>query len=217
MSHRTPIPHACSRNGSRARRGVGPIPSPRPARPRRSGCWSSDPVGVPAQGTELRVGPDWLAQASRVAGGRWVEPAAPGAAGRVARSRAAGLVAGGDRPVPRTGAQGRPQNCSEPGRPRTNGLGTPVRRPRLRPRPVPAVHPRQKASSTASADAASNPALASANTAPSSNAPSGCCTGAAAACASAGRSATTSTKPSSALPPPSSAGDDSPADSVRSS
>lgn len=67
------------------------------------------PVGVPAAGAGLRLGHDLLAAPGGLERGRYVGEAAPGAAEEAAVGEAAGLVAGGDRFLPRAGGPAGPK------------------------------------------------------------------------------------------------------------
>jgi hypothetical protein len=73
-----------------------------------------NPVGVPAPGAGVRLGHDCLAAAAGLAGSWGMAAAARGAAGRAERRRSFGLVAGGDRQLPRAGAEGRPKTGPSP-------------------------------------------------------------------------------------------------------
>ena len=73
-----------------------------------------DPVGGPAAGDGLRVGDDVLAKIGGVEPGRRVEPAAPRAAGRVARRRRDRLVPSGRGQLARAGQRGGEQTGPSP-------------------------------------------------------------------------------------------------------
>jgi hypothetical protein len=73
-----------------------------------------DPLGVPTPRARLRLRHDLLAQATRLERRRRVATTARGPAGQAPGRRAVGLVPGGDRRLPRPGAQGRPKTGPSP-------------------------------------------------------------------------------------------------------
>jgi transposase len=99
---------------------AAPVPWPQAAR-RSQGVVRNlvrashrDPVGVPAPGAGLRLWDDLLAQVAGLERRRCVPAAARGVARQTAGRRAVGHVAGGDRRLSRSGAQGRPKTGPSP-------------------------------------------------------------------------------------------------------